>query len=551
MLVELHVRNLVIVEQARLEPGLGLTVISGETGAGKSLLLDALGLLLGGRAQAKLVGPAGDQSSVTGVFLLDDERAASLSERHGLVLAAGEVVLKRRIGRNGRSQAWIDDEPVSVATLRDVGRELVEVRVQHEHLKLSEPERQLDLLDRYGDHSELAANYATAHARCLELGARLRALEEGENDSLKELDYLRFLLAEIDELDPQAGELSELEQRQALLAGAQEWRDLAAAATDALSEADGNVSETLALFAARLQEAPDDDLRGAGEACAQALEAVRDAAITCAGAAESLHADPAELARLDQRLAAWLTLLRKHGGSEASLLEARDRTRERVAELEDLDGHRERLAQELAVASEDRASLGKRLAVARRKAFKRLQQAVHAELAELGMPKARLELAETRSTEPGPLGTVAMEWTVRTNPGMPGGPLRTVASGGEAARLTLAVATALAAADDTPVLVFDEIDSGVGGRLGAVMGAKLAALAEQRTVLVVTHMPQLAAAAARHYVVRKEQDDQQTMVRVQALAEKERLGELADMLGGGRAAQAQAKALLAGATAGR
>nr|MBA3686833.1 DNA repair protein RecN [Planctomycetota bacterium] len=241
----------------------------------------------------------------------------------------------------------------------------------------------------------------------------------------------------------------------------------------------------------------------------------------------------------------WYRLMRKHGDGEAALLDARAAIDARVAELDGLGERRERVAADRVAAEAERQRVGAALGQARAKAFTRLAKAVHGELAELGMPKARLTLLD-ETAEPSALGLRRQEFLICTNPGQAAGRLATVPSGGEAARLTLALAVALAEHDRTPVLVFDEVDSGVGGRLGALIGAKLAAIARGRTVLAVTHTPQLAAAASRQYVVRKNQGDRKTTATVAEVAGEARMAEIADMLGGGTAAVGQARALLAG-----
>lgn len=545
MLCELHVVNLVIVANARLELGGGLTAITGETGAGKSLLLDALHLLLGGRGSAQLVGPAGDHCSISGVFQVAPELARRVGELVGIECEDDQLIIRRRIGRQGRSQAWLCEEPITIGALRRVGALLVDIRVQHEHLRLADVGRQLALLDRYGGLVEEAAAYAQVHARCGELNEELHRLQEGDSNSLKELDYLRFLVSEIDDLDPREGELDELNRRQRLLAGAQEWQELAAEAATVLGEDDQAVVPLLGRFARRLAEAPDADLQAAGAACQQAVDLVQEAVFGCTRAVDRLQADPAELQRVDERLARYHDLLRKHGGSESTLFEHWQRFAERIAWLDNLDERRARLAEEAAAAAAERVRLGESLADQRRSVFARLAKQVHAELAALGMPEARLTLAEETGPAPTALGSRRQSFHISTNPGLPAGPLSEVASGGEAARMTLALAVVLADQDDMPVLVFDEIDAGVGGRLGAVMGEKLAALGRGRTVLVVTHTPQLAAWAAQHQVVRKSQAAQQTQVEVRRVQGQDRVDELAAMLGGGKAAVTQARSLLA------
>lgn len=546
MLVELVVQNLLIVASARLSPGQGLTVISGETGAGKSLLLDALDLLLGGRAQGKLVGPAGDATAITAVFAVGEALATAIEAACGVAVADGQVILRRRISDGGRSQAWINDVPVTAAALRAVGDLLVEIHAQHAALRLADPACQLALLDRYADLGAQAAAYADCHRQVLDLETERARLEDGERDSLKELGYLRFQAAEFAALDLQPGELAELEQRVQVLTGAEQYRDLAHQATHVLSEGDRAVSQVLGSLARKLGQAAEPRLSQAADVCRQAVDAVQEAARLCADAAEQVHADPAELARVQERLDVVYELMRKHGDGEGALFDARARIATRITELEGLDDRRACVLAELTAARDLRQQLGTALAAARRAAFAKLAEAVHTELADLGMPKARLSLAD-QAGEPGPHGVVRQELLVCTNPGLPAGRLGAIASGGEASRLTLALASALADHDHTPVLVFDEVDSGVGGRLGNAIGGKLARLAGDRSVLAITHTPQLAAAAQRHYVVRKQQHSDQTTVTVSEVSGEARQLELADMLGGGSAALGQAKALLGGA----
>ncbi|MFW5698428.1 MAG: DNA repair protein RecN [Planctomycetota bacterium] len=536
-------RNLLIVERAVLRPARGLTVITGETGAGKSLLLDALDLLLGGRGGSRLIGPHGQVCTVSGVFRVADAVARRILEPHGIDAEAGEVIVRRRLTA-GRSQAWINDVPVGVGVLRAVGGELVEIRVQHEHLRLGRRERQMELLDAYGGCAELAQSYATAHRACVELEEEVAGLEAGESDSLKALDYHRFLLEEIETVQPVHGEYEELCSRQELLARAQEWRCLSAEAFASLVEGDAPIVQRLGALADRLAEAPQGDLQEAATNLSAAAELVQEAGMACARAGDVIEVDEQALAAVEERLTTCTALIRKHGGTEAALLDAWQAIAAKVAELRDVDGRLESARTELARARKQRSRLGERLAQARTAAFGDLAQRAHAELAELGMPQARLEL-DTRPTErPGPLGTVHQELLVCTNPGIPPGPLGGVPSGGESSRLTLALAVALADKDDTPVLVFDEVDSGVGGRLGAVIGNKLARLGRGRTVMAVTHTPQVAARADRQYVVRKQHRGQATVVAVALVEDADRQAEIADMLGGGSAAAAQARELL-------
>lgn len=547
MLLELVVQNLVIVKQARLAPGLGLTVVSGETGAGKSLLLDALDLVLGGRGHATLVGGHGDAATITAVIQVPQALRSAIEESCGVAAQDGQVILRRRLAATGRSQCWINDVPVTVASLQAAGRLLVEIRAQHESQGLADPTRQLALLDAWSRAGEDAANYRALHERCLACARTLAELVTGERDSIKELEFLRFQAREFTGLAPQRGELATLEARHLLMSGVEEWRARAAAAADALGEGDYAVVRILGQSARSLGDAPDERLVAAGHACAQAGELVREAQAACLDAVERLVGDSDELARIEERRNAYYDLMRKHGDSEQAVLVAMESTASRIVELEGLDERKSALEAELTQLRQERSVVGARLAKQRSAGFTKLAKEVAKRLVELGMPKARLSLIAEELAEPGPSGTVHQEILASTNPGSPPGRLGDIASGGEAARISLAIAAAFADLDRIPVMVFDEVDSGVGGRLGGAIGAQLAALARDRTVIAVTHAPQVAACAGRHYAVRKIQGDDTTMVDVVEVTGERRLAEIAEMLGGGKAALGQARALIQGA----
>ncbi len=544
MLLELAVDNIVIVSRARLRIGPGLTVISGETGAGKTLLLDALGLLLGSRSSTACLGPEGEEAVVSGVFAVPVDLRAEMAGELGLDLDGEEVVLRRRLRANGRSRAWIDDQPVSVTGLRSCGERLVEMRLQDESLRLREPAYQLEMIDRYGGHGDLAAAYRQAHADCLAGEAELERLEQGERGSVKELTHLRYLHEELVALAPEEGEYEALRQRQELLASAREWQALAARAADGLIDGEHAVTPWVDGLQRELAEAPSAPLRQAAECLTEAAEALREGGRLVAGAVDEIDCDESALARVEERLGQWYDLMRKHGGSERALFETWAGIEERIEELEGLDDRRASCAEGLAESRRRREATGRELAAARRRAAAELIAGLRDDLAALGMGRASLELHESEEARPGPDGLIRQELWVCTNPGLEPGPLGAVPSGGESSRLALALAGALAACNRVGTMVFDEVDSGVGGRLGGAIAERLLALARDRAVLAITHSPQIAARADRHYLLRKHQDDARTSVSVEEIAGDERRRELAEMLGGGDAALHQAVALL-------
>lgn len=549
VLIELSVHNVLFARNARIAPGAGLTVISGETGSGKSLLLGALQLVLGGRASARLVGDAAEHATVTAVFEQTAavvSKIAGLAERHGITVETGEaVIMRRQISARGRTQAWVNDTPVSIGVLRSFGEALVDVQGQHEPLRLSERRRQMEVLDAFGGHQELSARYQASLETLRRHQRELETLSQAEAQQLKERDYCRYLLDEIADLDPQPGEYEELEQQQQILSGAEEWRSLTQQAAHELQESDAAVNRRVGHYAGELQQAPDARLREAGDLCAQAESLLQDAAMLCLQTAESLQSDPEALRTCEGRLASYVDLMRKHGGTATALLDAYAALQQ---QLEHFDHSEDRLRELETLIDKERqevSRLGEQLAKKRRQVFKKLAQAIQPHLDDLGMPEARISLNEQQDDVADNLGTVHQEFLVQTNPGIAAERIGSVASGGEYARLALALALVLGDSDNVPVMVFDEIDSGVGARLGVAIGRKLSTLAQSRTVVVITHTPQVAAMAQHHYLVRKKQTAESTDMEVCGLQGKKRLKELTDMLGGGPAAAQQADELLA------
>jgi DNA repair protein RecN (Recombination protein N) len=531
VLCELRVENLLLIERAELRLAPGLNVLTGETGAGKTVLAHALDLLLGGRARPGIVRPGAAEAYVEGVFELPAQLRGELGER--LPEDAEEVVLARRVGAEGRTRAYVNGRSASVGDLRELAGELVSFYGQHEHRKLMLASAQLETLDRFCGPEHLAAREALAglHARVRELEGSLTELRERAGARERELDLLEFELAEIEAADPSEAEQAELLGRRDRL---RHLEALRAAALGAAEAAAGEEAGALALLAAG-GSALDGvgDVDPALDALAERWRALTyelgDLGGELRGYAEGLEAEPGALDAAEERLAALGRLERKHGGSIAAVLEHAAACRARRDELLGAEVALEQAAAALEQATAQRARAAAELSAQRAQAAPRLAAAVRERLAELAMEGASFEIA-LEPREPGPSGADGVEFLIAPNPGVPAGPLREIASGGELSRVMLAL-MGVAHAEGEATLVFDEVDAGIGGQTARAVGARLRALAEGRQVLCITHLPQIASLAARHFSIAKDVDAEPAHTTVRELREAEVVGELVRMLG--------------------
>jgi DNA repair protein RecN (Recombination protein N) len=547
MLRTLDIRDVLIIDRLSLDLGPGLNVLTGETGAGKSILLDALGFVLGWRGRSELVRQGAAQGEVTAVFDLPPAHAARAVLDAAGIEAEDELILRRVNASDGRKTAWVNDRRVSGEVLRDLSDHLVELHGQHDDRGLLNPRGHRALLDAFAglDLAPLRAAWAAQR----EARAALASAEAALARAAAEEDFLRHAVAELDKLNPEPGEDAALDARRRLMQGAGRIRDDVAKALVALSEegAEGRMRDALRWLDGAADRA-EGRLEGAQEALNRALIELGEAQAGVEGALEALDFDPGELERVEERLFAIRALARKHTvlpddlGGFARGLRAR---------LADIDGgaagiaRLERTAREAEAAYAEAAA---RITGLRRAAAGRLDQAMAAELAPLKMERA-VFATEITGGEPGPEGVDAVTFTVATNPGAPSGPLNRIASGGELSRFLLALKVCLMGDSPGLTLIFDEIDRGVGGATADAVGRRLKALAEGAQVLVVTHSPQVAAFGARHWRVEKRVTGGQTLSTVAALPPSDRIEEIARMLSGDtvtEAARAAARALLAG-----
>jgi DNA repair protein RecN (Recombination protein N) len=541
MLLELRIENLLLIERAELRLGPGLNAITGETGAGKTILAHSFDLLMGGRAKDGIVRPGANEAYVEGVFelpegLFDDPELAEIAER--LPDGTTELVLGRRVSATGRTSAFLGGRSASAPDLQALGSRLLAFYGQHEHRKLTLSSAQLETLDGFAGerHLERRAAYREAHAEVVRVERELERIRDREGVRVRDLDLLRYELDEIVAAQPDADEEAELATERERLRHAEGLRGAAAAALAAVSGdgEEGGAAEAMGAAEAALDatEGVDPALDGLAEAARGLRVEVQELAGELRNYAERIEAEPGRLEQVEERLEVLDRLKRKHGGSIESVLAHAEHCR---AEIDAIDGAgetTERLEAELAKAMRTRTDLAGGLSEVRAKAARRLEKRVAKELDQLGMSGAKLEV----SLEPHPggfgaLGQERVTFRVATNPGMPVAPLRDAASGGELSRLMLALAGE-GAPGGAATYVFDEIDAGVGGKTAKAVGERLRALGEERQVLCITHLPQVASMAQSHFRIEKSTERGPATATVERVDGDELVAEIVRMLGG-------------------
>lgn len=543
MLLELRIENLLLIERAELRLTAGLNAITGETGAGKTVLAHSLDLLMGGRARPQIVRPGAREAYVEGVFeapdgLFEDDELRELRER--IPGGGSELVLGRRVGASGRTSAFVAGRSASAADLRALGGRLLAFYGQHEHRKLTLAAAQLEILDGFAgsEQVELRDAYREAHGEVRAIGAELEALRVRDGARERECDLLRYELAEIEAAAPDPGEEAGLEADRARLRHAETLNRVATGALAALAgeEDEGGASTMLSAAESSLGAVAgiDPELdRITARIGELALEAA-DAASELRRSLETFEADPARLGAVEERLDALERLKRKHGGSVEAVLAHAERCRDQLSGIERDDEMGAELERRLSAATERRAELAASLAKRRKRAATELEKRVADELGRLAMDGAKLEITLDPHPEGfGGSGTESVEFRVATNPGMPLAPLRDATSGGELSRLMLAM-TGLGDAGGMATVVFDEIDAGVGGNTAHAVGERLRALAtpDRRQVICITHLAQIAALADTHFRVSKRAAGGATAAEVELLHGEAVVREITRMLGG-------------------
>jgi DNA repair protein RecN (Recombination protein N) len=549
MLRALDIRDILIIDHLELAFQPGLNVLTGETGAGKSILLDSLGFVLGWRGRAELVRQGADQGEVVAEFDLPKDHPA-----RAVLLDAGlpeedQLILRRVNTSDGRKTAWVNDRRCSGEVLRRLSDTLVELHGQHDDRGLLDPKGHRALLDAYGALTDLRSRTRTAWRAVAEAGKALSRAEAALQEVRSEEDFLRHAVAELDTLDPQPGEDDALDARRRLMQQAERIREdiLRAQAALGFEGAEGAAGDALRWLegvADRAEGQLDEPIA----ALSRAMVELDEAAQGVTRCLDGLTFNPLELEETEERLFAIRALARKHGVAPDELAGFASELRAKLAALDQGDADIEGLRAALAQAQAEYDASADALTEARRQAAERLDHAVTAELAPLKMERAVFSTQIARS-DPGPDGRDTVTFTVATNPGAPSGPLNKIASGGELSRFLLALKVCLTGTDTGLTMIFDEIDRGVGGATADAVGRRLAQLAGGGQVLVVTHSPQVAARGAHHWRVEKKIVQDITLSTVTPLSQSDRVDEIARMLSGDRItaeARAAAEALMAG-----
>ena len=541
MLRKLQIKNFAIVEEQAIEFSSGLSVLTGETGAGKSILIEALGFLMGARASSSWLRTGAAKLEVTGWFDREDFPKDIVVQ---FKIVESPVMGRRELDAAGKTRAIINAQSAPIATLAALGDAFVDFHGQHEHQTLLKAAVQLELLDRFGGHEQELADVVMAYDSWSSLRAELESSQLSEEERRRRIETARFQLQELDEANLRVGEEEELEAAQPRLKNAERLKGFAASAYEGLYEQEGSALATLLKAERALIELSriDESTRAMRDNLEVARISIDEVAHSLGGYRDRLEVDPSKLDAIISRLDALSRLKKKYGSSVVDMIAYREKMASELERLENSAQVASNLKEELSVA-EQRLGLGcEELHQARQKAARRLEGLLLKELKTLGMPSAQfsvaIEMEEGRYTRTGCDG---VEFLLAPNPGEPLKPARAIASGGELSRVMLGLKTAFAQADRLPILVFDEVDAGIGGAVARVVGQKLAALGRSHQVLCVTHLAQVACFGQAHFAVAKQVVGGRTKVTVERLDGERRLEAVALMLGGREATAASRK----------
>jgi DNA repair protein RecN (Recombination protein N) len=558
LLAQLTVRNVVLIEQLVLELAPGFNVVTGETGAGKSMVVDALSLVLGGRARPDLVRGGAEEAEVEALFELSPgSRAAAKLEAAGIP-SERELVVRRVVQAEGRSRAYVNGRLCTATQLAEIAADLCDIASQHESVSLTDPATHIDYLDAFGQLGPARQALASMVDELASLSSELETLRQAERGRAEREEFLSFQLREIDDVGPQAGEEHELESERARLRHAERLSEATRRSAERLSEGEGTVCDELARLSGEVDRAAqiDDSLAPLARAIEGARLELADAGRALARYADGVQSRPDRLVEVDDRLFRLQKLLRRHGPTTEDLLAHRAAVAEELETLASSEGRIPGLTADRQRKLDLASSAARALSVRRREAAARLGEAIERELAHLAMGRAKVVVDVARTTGAGSdaglsvdgarlgrSGLDRVEFLIAPNKGEEPRPLRRIASGGELSRSLLALKRVLAGSGPAGLYVFDEVDAGVGGAVAEVIGHAIADIARHRQVLCVTHLPQIAALADTHFVIEKSETKGRTRATARRLSGgKERVDEIARMIGGVTVGQATRRA---------
>ena len=535
MLTTLQIRNFVTVESLELDFAEGMTTLTGETGAGKSILIDALGLVLGDKADTSLIRAGCDKAEISAQFTLSRQSIIDWLEEKELNGDEDSCSVRRVLTANGRSKAFINGSLTTLALLSELGEQLIDIHGQHAHHSLSQRSHQRELLDGYAGHGELCSEVESCWMRWLQTKEELEQLSAARKEHQDQQALIEFQLAELEKLAPVDGEWQELEQQQRRLANAQTLISQSESIVEILYGDDGAES-LLQKTSSELESLCEMDnslAEGLGSVRSALIE-IQEASSVLKGYSSAVELDPQQLAEVDERLGNYHSLARKYQCEPEQLTQLHQELADRLASLAGADETLELLERRLEETAADWQQAAIRLTQSRVKAAQKLEKAVTRQIQHLSMPQGQFktELKQLAGENPLQHGSESVEFHVSANPGMPPQPLTKVASGGELSRISLAIQVVTAGLTDVETLIFDEVDVGIGGGTAEVVGQMLRELADKRQILCVTHLAQVASQAHHHLRVEKLSGDQVTHSVVVSLDEKQRVEEIARMLGG-------------------
>ncbi|GMQ81387.1 MAG: DNA repair protein RecN [Rhodothermia bacterium] len=565
MLKSLYIRNYALIDELEVEFSGGFSIITGETGAGKSILVGALKVILGGRAQTDSIRSGTKKAIVEGVFDVSDVAEVRALLVEGDFDNDTTLILRRELSE-GKSRAFINDSPASVNQLRALGVELVDLHGQHEHQSLLRTEKQVQLVDLYGGLEGIRDAYLTAYSKVAELYRIRDELERKEEELRRQREVFEFQIQEIDLIDPQVNEEDALNNERRILENAERLFTATASLFDELYEAEDSVQDHLVRVRNELQDLAriDETFDPLQKEIASAQVAVAESAKALQGYNSQVEFNPARLEEIRERLIALDRLKRRYGGTVEAVLELRREIGDKYAVAVDYEGTLGRLDREIAQALAELSEVAVRQSLKRQEVAARIEASILLELEELGMPDAQFEVRFERNPDPDgwihdeedesssrfkalSTGVDNVGFFISTNTGEDVRPLARVASGGEVSRIMLALKSILAKSDRLPILIFDEIDAGISGRLAQRVGEKLNALGNYHQILAITHLPQVASLADAHYKVEKSVDDDRTSTSIRRLDRTERTDEIASLISGDQiteAARANAQVLM-------